>query len=136
MTSSVGERARTRMRFEFAFDPAFRVPLAALGITPEGAWLELDDAEIVVHFGVNRVRTRRSNLAHVRRSGPFRWWRVIGSRLSLADRGATFGTNTEAGVCLAFHSPVGILPGGHLRVPGLTLTVADPIGLERALRDG
>ncbi|MGQ0845594.1 MAG: hypothetical protein ACT4QF_15840 [Sporichthyaceae bacterium] len=136
MTGSVAERAQTGLRFEFAFDSTFRAPLAALGVTPERAWVELDDAQIVVHFGVNRVRTRRTNLAHVCQSGPFHWWRAIGPRLSLADRGATFGTNAEAGVCLTFHSPVGILPGGRLRVPGLTLTVADPIGLERALRDG
>lgn len=138
MSTLAGERAAATKRasthrFEFEFDPRFRAPLALVGATPDTAWVEVDDTEIVVHFGLNRMRTRRSNVAHVRPSGPYSWWRAIGVHLSLADHGATFGTNTRAGVCLAFHSAVGILPGGHLRVPALTLTVADPVGLQRAM---
>ena len=124
---------RPSYRFDFDFDPKFRASLADLGVHPGSAWVEVRDEEIEVRFGVQRVRTRRTNVAHVHRSGHYRWWHAIGPRLSLADRGATFGTSTNGGVHLRFHSPVGVLPG--VRSAGLTLTVADPIGLERALRE-
>lgn len=132
-TGADGALARQEHRVEFDFDPRFRAPLALIGVHPGSAWVGVDGDEIDVHFGAATVRTRRSNVAHVRRTGPYRWWRSIGIRLSLADRGATFGTSTRGGVCIAFHSPVRVLPG--VRSPGLTLTVADPVGLERALRD-
>lgn len=63
----------------------------------------------------------------VRVTGPYRWYRAIGPRLSLADHGLTFGTTTACGVCLLLREPVpGIDPLGVIRHPGLTLTVADP----------
>lgn len=126
-------QARQGLRFDFAFDPKFRAPLALIGVHPGSAWVVVDGDEVDVHFGVLRVRTRRTNVAHVHRTGPYRWWRAIGPRLSLADHGATLGTSTAGGVCIAFHSPVSVLPG--VRSPGLTLTVADPAALERAFRD-
>jgi hypothetical protein len=122
-------------RFDFEIDPRFAVPLTLIGVRPKTAWVDVDPHEIEVRFGLHRVRTRRTNIAHVCLSGPYRWWKAIGVRLSLADKGATFGSATEAGICLTFHSPVGILPGGRLRCPSLTVTVADPVGLQRALGD-
>ena len=60
-------------------------------------------------------------------TGPYRWYRAIGPRLSLADHGLTFGTSAARGVCLLLREPVpGIDPLGVIRHPGLTLTVADP----------
>lgn len=60
-------------------------------------------------------------------------------RLSLADAGVTFASSTAAGLCLRFAEPVpALLPGGWLRHPGATVTVADPDALARVLaaRDG
>lgn len=122
-------------RFEFEIDPKYRAPLSLLGVRPSTAWVDVDDTEIEIRFGLHHVRTRRTNIAHACLTGPYHWWKAIGVRLSLADRGATFGSTTEAGICLTFHSPVGILPGNHLRCPSLTVTVADPIGLRRTLDD-
>jgi hypothetical protein len=60
-------------------------------------------------------------------TGPFAAWKVLGARLSLADRGLTFGTVPSAGVCVSFRDPVsGIEPTGRLRHPNLTVTVAQP----------
>ncbi len=122
-------------RFEFEFDQKYLAPLAAFGVLPGKSWIDVDEDEIEVRFGIYRMRTRRTNIAHVKLTGPYRWWRAIGMRLSLADKGATFGSNTRGGVCIAFHNPVGILPGGRLRCPALTVTPADRLGLERALSD-
>ncbi|WP_174531101.1 hypothetical protein, partial [Micromonospora maritima] len=93
-------------RFPFRFDPAFRLPLALLGVRPETAVVELAPDALVVRFGPWRLRTTPANIAGAELSGPYRWWRAIGPHLSLADGGATFGTSVAAGLCLRFAEPV------------------------------
>ncbi len=58
----------------------------------------------------------------------------VGVRLSMVDRGITFGTNGDRGVCIRFHRPVPAAdPFGLLRHPATTVTVADPEGLVAAV---
>jgi hypothetical protein len=116
-------------QFEMAFDPQFRLPLAALGVTLATAHVTVTADRLVACFGPWTCRTTPANVQAVRVSGPYRWYRAIGPRLSLADHGLTFGTSTARGVCLLLHKPVpGIDPLGVIRHPDLTLTVADPDG--------
>jgi hypothetical protein len=120
--------------FDFAFDPRFRGGLAVFGIRPDTCRVEVDQAELRVRFGAWRLSTAATNIARAEQSGPYRWYTAIGPRLSLADRGATFGTTPAGGVCIIFHEPVAALfPARVLRHPGLTVTVADPAGLVAAL---
>jgi hypothetical protein len=81
------------------------------------------------------MTTPLSNVAEIAESGPYHVWKVIGPpRLSFADRGITFATNADRGVCIRFFEPVpGIEPSGRLLHPGVTVTVADPDGLVVAL---
>jgi hypothetical protein len=123
-------------RFGFRFGAPFRVPLAVLGVRPATTGVTVDGAWLTARFGPWRLRTPRSNVTTARRTGPYRWWRAIGPRLSLVDRGLTFGTSTAAGVCIEFATPVPALAGRRLRHPGLTVTVADPDALVRALGGG
>ncbi|NGM16312.1 hypothetical protein O3597_13800 [Verrucosispora sp. WMMA2044] len=124
----------TAQVFEFRFESRFRWLLALIGVRPGTAWVRLDSGELLVRFGPWRLRTERQNVADVQRGGPYRWWRVIGPHLSGTDTGVTFGTTTAAGVCVRFVRPVpGLLPGGWPRHPGMTVTVADPADLARAL---
>jgi len=89
--------------------------------------LELDAGGLRVRFGPWLVETPLANLAGAEATGPYNALRVFGVRLSLADRGLTFGTTTRGGVCLRFHEPVkGIDPWGRIRHPGLTVTVSEP----------
>ncbi|WP_439379514.1 hypothetical protein [Amycolatopsis lexingtonensis] len=89
--------------------------------------LELDTGGLRVRFGPWLVETPLDNIAGAEATGPFSPLRALGVRLSLADRGLTFGTTTRGGVCLRFREPVpGIEPWGVLRHPGLTVTVAEP----------
>jgi hypothetical protein len=89
--------------------------------------LDLDADGLRVRLGPWLVTTPLSNLASAEVVGPFSAMRGLGVRLSLTDRGLTFGTTTEGGVCLRFHEPVrGIDPLGLIRHPGLTITVAEP----------
>lgn len=86
-------------------------------------------------FGPWTLRTDLENVASAERTGPFGTLKTAGpAHLSFADRGLTFATNPDQGVCIRFHRPVGgIEPAGLLRHPGLTVTVADSDGLIAAL---
>jgi len=113
-------------RFEMAFDPRFRLPLAVLGVTPATAHVTLTPDRLVACFGPWVCRTAPSNVRAISLTGPYHWYRAIGPRLSLADHGLTFGTTTR-GVCLQLRDPVpAIDPFGLIGHPNLTLTVADP----------
>lgn len=122
-------------RFTFAFDRRFRPLLALVGVLPQTAWVGVDAQYLTVGFGPWRLRTPRDNVVEAHRAGPYRWWRIIGLRLSLADRGITFGTGTAAGVCVRFAEPVSGVIGRWARHPAVTVTVADPDALIDALGD-
>ena len=105
-----------------------RLPRASDGVRIDGSVLD-------VSFGLWRVTTTVANIASVEVTGPFVAWKALGTRLSLADRGLTFGTVSTAGVCVSFRAPVpGIEPLGLLRHPNLTVTVAQPDLLAERLR--
>ncbi len=122
-------------RFTFAFDRRYRPLLALAGVLPQTTWVGVDAQYLTVGFGPWRLRTPRDNVVEARRTGPYRWWRVIGLHLSLADRGITFGTSTGAGVCVRFASPVSGVIGRWAHHPAVTVTVADPDALIDALND-
>lgn len=124
-------------RFPFRFAHAYRLPAAAFGVTPATAWVLLDDEELRVTFGFWRLHTPVANLAGAETTGPYGYLKTAGpAHLSLADRGLTFATNGERGVCVRFREPVaGIEPVGLLRHPAVTVTVAEPDRLVAALQD-
>jgi hypothetical protein len=109
--------------------------LRVLGVDPAADGLWLDDETLTAAFGPWRLSTRLANVAGAETSGPYSAWKAVGPRLSLADRGLTFGTSARAGACIRFREPVpGIEPFGVLRHPNLTVTVADPARLVARLR--
>ncbi len=120
-------------RFPFAFDRRFSVPLRLLGVRPGTAGVSVSNTSVRIAFGPLKVQTPLSNVAGVEVSGDYRWFRAIGPRLSLADRGVTFGTNAEAGACIRLHEPVPALLGQRLPHPGFTVTVAEPAALKAAI---
>ncbi len=122
-------------QFEMAFDPRFRLPLAALGVTPTTAHVTIGPDRLVACFGPWVLRTTPANVRAVCLTGPYRGYRAIGARLSMADHGLTFGSTVARGVCVLFRDPVrGLDPLGLLRHPGLTLTVAQPERFASAVR--
>lgn len=126
----------TARRFRFLHDPRFAALLAAAGITPSTCWVDVGQQLLEVRFGPLALHTPRCNVVGVEVSGPYRWYRVIGPHLSLADHGVTFGTAAHGGACVRFHEPVPVLLGRQVPHPGATMTVADPDGLAAALEDG
>ena len=101
---------------------------------PGRAHVELTaDSRLVARFGPFGLETPLANLAGYRLTGPYRWWRAIGPRASLADRGFTYGTSAHGGVCLEVGEPVPsrVVRGGRMET--LTVTVDDSAALARAL---
>lgn len=131
----IEEPRREPQRFDFAFDARMTPAALPFGITPFTTKVEVADGELRARFGPWTVRTPLDNVVSAEVTGPYSWPKVIGPpRLSLRDRGVTFATNAERGVCIRFRKPVSALvPGGLLRHPGLTVTVDEPERLVEAL---
>jgi hypothetical protein len=124
-------------QFGFAFEDRYRPLLAVLGIRPDTCALTLTGELLRVRFGPWLVLSPRGNVAGAELSGPFSPLRAIGVRVSLADRGLTFGSSTAEGVCIRFRRPVsGSEPLGLLRHPALTVTIEDSAHLIGLLRQG
>ena len=122
-------------RFDFRFAPAYRLAGLPFGITPWTAYVEVDDLALRVRYGPWSLRTTRANVRSVQRTGPFAFVKTAGPpHLSFTDRGVSFATNGDAGICVQFHTPVpGIDPTGRIKHPGATMTVHDLDGLLAAL---
>jgi hypothetical protein len=123
--AAVGERAVV-VHYRLHADFAVPHPWLRRVLGPRSG-LDLDADGLRVRLGPWLVSTPLSNLAGAEATGPYRAVRALGVRLSLSDRGLTFGTTTKGGVCLRFHEPVpGIDPWGRIRHPALTVTVSEP----------
>lgn len=123
-------------QFAFDFDGRYRRFLSALGVRPETAGVDVGATDVTVRFGRWRCTTAIANVRDVCMTGDYKAYRVIGPRLSLADRGVSFGTNTHIGVCLLVRTPVRALdPLGVLRHPGITVTVRDPERFAATVRE-
>jgi hypothetical protein len=120
--------------FEFAFEPRYRGLLRVLGVTPDTTLVTVTDDEFRVRFGGWKLVTPLANCTGTCLGEDYRWYKAIGARGSFADRGVTFGTNTERGVCVMFDEPVpALVPGNLMKHPGCTVTVEDCEGLRVAL---
>lgn len=118
-------------RHPFRIDARYRIPALLVGVREDRAWVELDERGLRARFGPWSVATPLENVSGAGVSGPYAFLKTVGpAHLSFTDHGLTFATNGDLGVCFTFHEPVaGIEPTGHLRHPGLTVTVADPEAL-------
>jgi hypothetical protein len=123
-------------QFPFAWTRPYRVAAAPFLVTPGRAYVRVGDGELVVRFGPWTLRTALDNVAGCETTEGYAFVKTAGPpHLSLADRGVTFATNGERGLCICFHDPVpGIDPMGRIRHPAATVTVADLSALQLALR--
>lgn len=121
--------------FPYDFDPRFAPVWAPLLLAPGCPGVTLtEDGRFVARYGLLRLDTALANVADAHVTGPYRWWTAVGVRLSLRDDGLTFGTSNRSGVCVHFREPVRRVVGLRDH-SALTVTVADPDGLVRALTD-
>ncbi len=139
MDTSADQHAAAPAVFPFRFDPTYRRLARLFGVTPEHAWVSVGAGELEARYGPWRVRSPLSNIARVQVTGPYAFLKTAGpARLAITDRGLTFASNGDRGVCITFRSAVpGIDRRGRIRHPELTVTVLDVDGLVDALsRDG
>jgi hypothetical protein len=126
---AAGQRSNTAPTgacFDFRFDRSFVLPARLLGVRRHNSEVRVTDRDLHVRFGPWSLTSPLENIADVRITGPYSWPKVIGPpRLSMRDRGVTFATNAQQGLCICFVEPVpAITP---FRWPGhtaLTVTVA------------
>ena len=96
----------------------------------------MDEATLSVRFGPWSLRTPVHNILEAVETTDFAYLKTAGpAHLPFADRGITFATNGDRGLCLRFADPVPAIDWvGFIRHPGATVTVSDPAGLRRVLR--
>jgi hypothetical protein len=121
----------TKQSFEFDFDKRFSPLLVLLGAIPSNSRVELRDDRVAVRLGPWRLSISTANIAHLDVTGPYRWYRAIGLRVSLSDRGLTFGTNTRRGLCIELVRPIRSFLSMHH--PAVTVTVREPEMLKAAI---
>jgi hypothetical protein len=122
--------------FRYAIDRRYLPVLLPFLLRPSRDGVTLtDDGFFVATFGLVKIKTPRANVTGAHVTEDYRWWTAVGVRMSMADDGLTFGTNSKRGVCVHFGDKVRspLRRSGH---SALTVTVADTEGLERALRAG
>ena len=122
--------------FNFRFDARFAPLLRVGGITPERSAVVVDDELLRVRFGLLRLTTPLDNILEANVTGPHQPIRGIGVRMSLSDRGLTFGTSVERMVCVQFREPVRAKPFDVTPHPGLSLSVERPEELAALLNGG
>jgi len=122
-------------RFSFRFDPTYRRLARPFGVTPERAWVDVGGGRLEARYGPWCVRTSLDNVADAAVTGPYAFVKTAGpARLAVTDRGLTFASNGDRGVCITFDAPVtGIDRAGRIHHPELTVTVLDADGLIAAL---
>ena len=67
--------------------------LFAAGILPGTSFVDVADGHLLARFGPWTLSTPLSNITSTQVSGPYRWYTAIGVRMSISDRGITFGSN-------------------------------------------
>jgi hypothetical protein len=83
-------RVRPVQRFDVRFASVYRVAARPFGITPDRAWVQIDDMHLVADYGPWRLRRRLGNIAGWRfRSVPILLDRRTGAA-GITDGGLTF----------------------------------------------
>lgn len=121
--------------FRYRFTPTTKPLLRILGVRADRDGVRVADGLLTASFGFFSTDVAIANIGAATVTGPYRWFKAVGPRLSLADHGLTFGTNAAKGVCITFITPIESMIGPWAH-PGLTLTVDDPEGLIAAITEG
>lgn len=121
----------TESFFPYERDDRWKLTLLPLGVGG-GDGVTVSDTTLRATFGIFAVETPRSNVARTMVTGPHRWWKAVGLRLSFSDDGLTFGTNHRRGLCIEFDDKIKRVIGLHDH-SSLWVSVADPERLADAL---
>lgn len=112
--------------FRFRFDDRYASLLRLGGITPDRALLTVDDEKLTARFGLLTLQTPLSNVTEASVTGPHQPLRAVGVRMSLSDRGLTFGSSVDRMVCMLFRTPVRTRPFDIVSHPSFSVSVERP----------
>ena len=112
--------------FRFRFDDRYAPLLRLGGITPDRAVLTVDDDRLTARFGLLTLDTPLANITEASVTGPHQPLRAIGVRMSLSDKGLTFGSAVDRMVCMKFREPVRTRPFDIAAHPGFSVSVERP----------
>jgi hypothetical protein len=121
---------------DFRFSRPYLLAGFVFGVRPSTCCVRVSTDGVAIKFGLWHATVSLDNIADAVLTGPYNFLKTAGpARLSLADRGVTFATNGDRGVCIKLHRPIrAIEPSGLIRHPGITVTVADCDALAEALQ--
>lgn len=114
----VGARSRLLLRVFF-------------GVTPERAWVTIDDELVVARLGWWQIEVPTSEITRWRIEGPWRWITAIGVRRSVRHGDVSFAGSPRGGVRLDLRAP---LRWTIFAVPALYVGVDDLVGFASELR--
>jgi hypothetical protein len=111
--------------FSFRFASSYRLPALLFGITPRTARVTISGGRFEIRFGPWLLRSELANIADTEVTGPYQFLKTAGpAHLPLADRGITFATNSDRGLCIRFRTSIPAMdPLGVLRHPAATVTI-------------
>jgi len=91
--------------------------------------------DLFIRYGPWSLRTPLSNISGAELTGPYNLVKVAGPpHVSLADRGLSFATATDRGLCISFERAVAAVePLGLLRHPAVTVTITELEHLHRLI---
>lgn len=118
--------------FPYRLDGRFSMILKVLGVRADRDGVTLTDDSLGATFGRFSWSTPLDNVEGAHLTTDYRWYTAIGIRLSFADDGLTFGTNSERGVCIHFRDPIPKVIGRRDH-SAVTVTVDDCDGLLAAI---
>lgn len=130
--SRVGWDTAAMYFFPYAMDRQYAPLLRVLGVKDTDGVELTDDGTLKATFGRVSVETPLENIEHTVVTGPHRWFKAVGLRLSFSDDGVTFGTNPRRGLCIEFVERIPKVVGGRDH-SALWVSVADPEGLATAI---
>ncbi|MGB0437941.1 MAG: hypothetical protein ACPGVY_17565 [Mycobacterium sp.] len=118
--------------FPYRLDRRWAPLFAAIGVSDQDGVDLTEDGLLRATYGRFSIETPLDNIDHTEVSGPHRWYTAVGLRLSFTDDGITFGTNHEAGLCIAFKQKIPKVIGFKDH-SALWVSVADPEALAAAI---
>jgi hypothetical protein len=112
----------TTVRYPIRIGSRSRLFLRFWGVTPQRAFVDVDETSVHARFGFGDMTIPLANIARWRIEGPWLWITAIGIRMSVRHRDLSFAGSPHGGVRLDFRDRVRY---GPFRIPALYVAVDD-----------
>ena len=118
--------------FPYDLDDSWKPLFMLLRLSDDDGVTITADGLLRATYGRAKIETPLANIDHTELTRDHRWYTAVGIRLSFADDGITFGTNNQAGLCIAFVDKIPKVTGFKDH-SALWVSVAEPEKLAEAI---